>query len=86
MPKDAELAAVVVDAAHRLDGTVNAQDLVVAADDFDDTAADFLKDREVLDDVEKALLLVFRSIEVKASPDRCLAAIKRDIQRLERGG
>ena len=42
--------------------------------------------RNDLDDVEKALLSVFRSIEVKASPDRCLAAIRRDIQRLERGG
>lgn len=41
--------------------------------------------RNDLDDVEKALLSVFRSIEGKASPDRCLAAIKRDIQRLERG-
>ncbi|MBN9696038.1 MAG: AAA family ATPase [Zoogloea sp.] len=41
--------------------------------------------RNDLDDVEKALLSVFRSIEVKASPDRCLAAIRRDIQRLERG-
>lgn len=41
--------------------------------------------RNDLDDVEKALLSVFRSIDSKASPDRCLAAIRRDIQRLERG-
>ena len=41
--------------------------------------------RNDLEDGAKALLSVFRSIDGKASPVRCLAAIERDIQRLERG-